>query len=766
MHTAPGMSRYPITYYEDLYITENQKNDLEYLKGNIDHWVANLVQPKSELRTLRNYYNGIRDDKEFEYLTENFGIGTPSSLNFMNIIKPRIDSIVAQLESDSYTYSVSCTDDKTIDLIQEEKKEKKLREIEGALDLFSKKMKTALQNEEDPVPFSELQSSTAKIKEKYKTNFMSDFEIAAQKVCTYFEKSNDMELRLKLSVMVHDLAVTGECYYRVYFDREGSDPKFDVIKPENFFHNKNTNSPFIDGTDAVVRREYLTHKQVAAKYGKYMTADQMRELFGGTYMSRTARNLNSGLDLELYYGEDDPMLGQKHFNSAYTVEVLHVEWIATNEVIIDEEEQSRLQLINAGIKYKIGDKVRKMDRYEGTRIGGSVYVNCGKSEQVPRSNNDPYICGFSYGGLLNNDRNGKPYSIVGALKDLQDVYDLTLFHRDNLLANSGVKGNRVNIAGIPRVLGDNFMDRLFKFMALKKNGVELIDPTEQGAQLFNHYGDFDNTLDGNSIAAINGVIAQIEHQADVIAGTTPQMMGHIEEREAVDNVKVGLKQSLMINQPLFEMFRGNQNRIIKDLVNVAQLSYKRGRRISYIVGGEAYTFSIIPEKFSFTDYAIAINFASKDTVKVEQMRTIAKELIATGMLDPDVIVKALLSDSVTEISQMITKNWAKKKAENDQLGSMNQQIEQYEKQMKELQGQLSNITQQLEASKAANVDIKAKEVDLKHAEAQRKLDIEEDKRIDQKEFNEAKMEEIRERTQLEREQLYQGTGNSKEIKNL
>lgn len=766
MNTSPGMSRYPSTYYEDFYISESDKSDIEYLKGNIDHWIGNLVQTKDHLRTLRKYYNGVRDDKEFKYLTENFGIGTPSSIKFTNIIKPRVDSIVSQLQSDSYTYAVSCTDDKTIDLIQEEKKKKIIDDIKSAMDLFTAKMRTSVKTDAKQVQYSEFKSYTDKIADKYCTNFISDFEVAAQKVCSYFERSNEMELRLKLALMVLDLTVTGECYYRVYYDREGSDPKLDVIKPENFFHNKNTNNPFLDGTDAVVRREYLSHKQVAALYGKFMTSDQMRELFGGKFMSRTARNLSSGLDLKIYYGEDDPMLGQKYFNSAYTVEVMHVEWLATNEIEIDEEEMNRLQLLKDGHNYKIGDKIRRLDRYEGTRIGGSVYVNCGKSEQVPRTNNDPYNCGFSYGGLLHNDRSGTPYSMVGAMKDLQDMYDLTIFHRDNLLANSGVRGNRVNVAGIPKVLGNDFMERLFKFMALKKNGIELIDPTEQGAQLFNHYGDFDNTVDGNSIAAINGILAQIEHQADIIAGTNPQMLGMINERDAVANVKLSTSKSLMINQPLFELFRSSQHRIMKDLVNVAQLSYRNGKKISYIANGESYVFSIIPEKFSFTDYAISIEYASKDVTKVDKLKDLTKELVGVGLIEPDVLVKALLSGSTTEITQLITKNWSKIKAEKDAVGKLSQQIEQYEKTIKELQGQLNNISQQLEASKANNNEAKLKEVEYKQEESKRKLDIEEDKAIAQKEFNDAQLDLKREVVQLEREQLYLGVGNSKEIKNL
>jgi len=763
---ATSGTYYPQIYYEDMYITESQKAELDYLKGNIDHWVASLVQSKAYMKTYRDYYNGVRDNKDFEYLTENFGIGTPSNLKFTNIIKPRVDSIVAQIESDSYTYTVTATDDKTIDLIQEEKKQKKIDEIMNELQKFSQAMDQAIKENKEPIPYSELKASLDKVKVRYNSNFISDFEIAAQKVCSYFEKSNVMELRRKLATLVHDLAVTGECYYRVYFDRLGSDPIFEVIKPENFFHNKNTNTPFLEGTDAVVHREYMTHKQVAAKYGKFMTKEQMKELFGGRYMTRTARSLNSGLDLELYYGEEDPMLGQKYFNSAYTVEVMHVEWLATNEVTIDEEEMHRLTQIGKGHNYKIGEKVRRLDRYEGTRIGGTVYVNAGKTEYVPRSANDPYSCGFSYGGLLNNDRGGKPYSIVGALKDLQDVYDLTMFYRDNIIANSGVKGSRINIAGIPKVLGQDFMTRLFKFIALKKTGFELIDPTEQGAQLFNHYGEFDNSPDGNSLQAINLILQQIEHQADIIAGTNPQMLGNIEERDAVQNVKQGIKQSLMINHTLFEMFRANQNRIMSDLIRVAQITYREGRRLSYISGSTSYTFEILPEKFSFTDYAISISYASKDAVKVEQLRTLGKELVSAGVLDPDVITKIMLSDSIAEITRIVDTGWAKKKEENNQIAQAQQQIQQYEQQLKEMESQLNNISQQLEAAKTNNTQAKLEEVKAKHEAEMKKLELEKQKLQNTKDYNDKQIELKKETVQLEREQLYLGVGNAKEIKNL
>ena len=138
-----GIGGYPTVYYEDVYISESGKSKKDYLVGNIDHWIGNLVQRKDHIKTYRNYYNGLRDNKEYEYLTDNYGIGAPASLNFTNLIKARVDSLVEQVESDTLSYLVTCTDDKTIDLIQEKKKKTKLQNIFKAMDSFVSTMKAA-----------------------------------------------------------------------------------------------------------------------------------------------------------------------------------------------------------------------------------------------------------------------------------------------------------------------------------------------------------------------------------------------------------------------------------------------------------------------------------------------------------------------------------------------------------------------------------------------------------------------------------------------
>ena len=767
-----GSNHYSDHYLEDVHISEEEKKEEYYLKDSIDYCIAQLVRDRTQIRTYRDYYYGVRNERDFAYLTENFGIGTPSKLKFTPLIKPRIDALLGSILAENFKCQVAATDERSLQASEEMRKQKLIDETDTKLSMFvdnvtkAVKSQQAGQDVKAPDP-GELGTSLKGVQSKYTTNFVSDFIVAAQDILRFFENDDTIELKQKLKQLALDLLVTGECYWRVYCEVIGQDPILQVVKPENMFYNKNTNNQFLDDgvVDSIVHREYLTRKDVLRRYGRFMDEDQRTYIFGHNARTRTARSLRSSVDLELYYNDVDPVNGQKSYTMLDVLEVFHVEWIALNEVQLTDEEKADNTTVD-GINSEVSDKAWRMDRYEGIRVAGSVYVDCGKSSYVVRSEARPYVCGLSYNGVCYNDRNGKPYSLVGALKDLQDVYDLTQFYRDNLIANSGVSGDRINLAGIPKKLGNDFMERLFKFMALKKNGVELIDPTEPGSQLFQHYGSFDNSVNGNSLNAIESVLRAMEAQADTIAGTTPQMLGNIQQRDAVTNVQVGIHQTQIMNEDLFELFRANTKKILLAMLNTAKICYRKGKKASYIMGAESYTFEILPENFCFTDYALSLTFSSKDEQKLLEIRQFAKELVDAQGLDPALLTHIVLSDSVTEIQRMVDEAWKKRKEENDVVGQANQKITELTEALKQTQTALNTAQQQVKTYEQSIKSYNQRELDLKEKEINLKYKVEEKKVDNSNDIDKQSLELQKETVQLEREQLYlDAPGNAKEVRN-
>jgi hypothetical protein len=754
-------------YLEDIHVSEKEKSEEHYLKAMIDYWIGTLVREKPDIKTYRNYYSGVRDNKDFEYLTENFGMGTPSKLMFTNLIKPRIDALLGKVVDETFTYKVTCTDDKTVSEIQEGKKSGKLQKITESLAAFSKRMVNAVNSGANELPgLSELQEDIKKQSAKFQSNFISDFEVAAQDVLQYVSQSDRIGMKQNLKLLALDLLIAGECYYRVRCERVGADPILEIIRPEDFFYHRSVYSQNVGDvheSDAVVHRQYLTRKEVLSKYGKFMDKDQREYLFGSTARAGSSRVIHSGHSIER---EDDADLISP-FLDPHRMEVYNVEWFALNKVEYSDEDKEREETAD-GYKTDTNKYGWRLDRYEGVRIAGAIYVNCGKSTHMVRSQNEPFLTKLTYGGVRYDDRNnsGKPYSVVGALKDLQDAYDVTIFYRDSMIAHSGVSGDRINVAGIPKVLGNDFMERLFKFIALKKNGFELIDPTEPGAQMFQHYGSFDNSINGKSLDSIEKVIAGMERQADITAGTNPQMLGQISERDAVGNVKQGIHQSLMINEDLLELMRDNQKKMLGSMLNTAQICYRKGKKGSYIAGSESYIFEILPENFCYSDFAISITYGSKDEIKLRELKNVAKELIASNQIAADVLVHVILSDSITEVKKLVSDAVKRQKEENNQLGQATGQVEQLQQQLKQLEAELNSTKQKLNASEAQKQQSSEADRIAKQEADKRKLDIEEQKIQDLKEFQDGQIGLKRETVQLEREQLYLDTGSAKEVKNL
>jgi hypothetical protein len=59
-------------------------------------------------------------------------------------------------------------------------------------------------------------------------------------------------------------------------------------------------------------------------------------------------------------------------------------------------------------------------------------------------------------------------------------------------------------------------------------------------------------LQGDAINAVNAILESLAVQADIVSGVPRQMLGVIEQRDAVENVKVGINQVSVLS---LEMFR-------------------------------------------------------------------------------------------------------------------------------------------------------------------------------------------------------------------
>lgn len=87
----------------------------------INKAISELVYEKTQMIKAYNYYHGKRDPEQFRHLEENYGIGTPTSVEFVPLVRKHIDVLVGEYLTIPALPKVSCKDSDTIAKITDEK---------------------------------------------------------------------------------------------------------------------------------------------------------------------------------------------------------------------------------------------------------------------------------------------------------------------------------------------------------------------------------------------------------------------------------------------------------------------------------------------------------------------------------------------------------------------------------------------------------------------------------------------------------------------
>ena len=732
----------------------NKKKEIE----KIDSCINELVYEKVQIKKAYNYYHCIRDAEQFRHIEENYGLGTPTTMGFTPLVKKHIDVLVGEYLGLDPEVSISCKDDETISNIMRDKK----LEIDKQLFSFLKKyLKNSIINiilgtqqpQNDPFIEKEMQ----KIKDNVDKSFISEYELTAQNVLEYFKNSRDLDLKNKLAIILTDLLISGLAYFRVEPSGAKDNVVLEALNPIDTFVERNRNEFYLNKSPRAVVRKWLTKDQILAKYGEELNAEAKEkidsyftdqtinsntifvrtpaELHASGTKTATANGILGGLEVAAIPNWD--FYGANNYINSRVIPVFECEWLV----------------------YEDG----KMNRHEGVRIGEEVYITRGISENIIRSRSNPKECTLSVNGLFFSDRNGNPFSLVLNTMDLQDRYDLLLYYRDNLIATSGTVGDWIDLASIPSALGVDMPTQVQKWLAYKKNGIALFDSSQEGANIINtSFNGFDDTVKAQSIQAIQLAIQSVEEQVSSITGVLGQALGNIEQRDAVSNVKVGVRTSMLLTKQYFHAMDLIFKAINYDLLNMAKIVFKNGLTGSIILGDKVRIFTALPKYFTTTDFDIHIKDSSEEYQTRENIKQLNVEFIKGGLTDADMAINIMTAKTTAELKNYVNTALTAKKAENNMIQQLQQQLEQANGQLKQLQQQAEQLSQQnnqLQQKLQTNNDEKLQ------IERER-LKLEKQANMDRADYNDKMLELKNKQIEVEIHQQWDGNPYNDKIKDI
>lgn len=740
----------------DFLVTEKGKLEPTYLMAKTDDIINRLVLEHSEERRemlqMRSLRAGERDPKQYAYLNSNYGIGNPIDVKFTPIVKNRIDALIGLLSTTDFDWKISIGDKESI----------------NASDL----MKSAAVLEKIYAQFKPVQSSEQvsptidyiyrKATQEVAKSWKSIFQQNADNFLRYYRDDVDIDMKSLRKDLMEDLATLGRCAYKVVCNEYGTIPYPEALLPENLYVEYRRDQKVYKNASQAVYMRYLTIEEILTKYGNMLTEDQKKDLLSVEYAKHFLTH-EQLMDLSSWQRRTDSHIDdQRIYASRRYLRVYETEWIANNSVKISKEELMRKYPFMTSKTPFVEGKIWRQDRYQSVRIGTDIYVNMGKSEFVKRSKKDPLRASLSINGASFEIRNGKPYSLVGKTKDVQDMVDILYYHRDNLIANSGVNGSRMDVATIPKFLDENNpMNRVMKAMAYKKQGVELYNSAQDEGNVGNRgvSADFRAGADGQLLGQINSAIEMADQEASRITGVTPQMMGLIEQRDAVTNVKVGINQASLVMKNIFDQHDTIVKHMLTDLIHSSQVSMEDEEEFhgTFLAERGYETFKVFPDSFSFTDYNIHIVSASNEFHKLNNMKEDARALANTGAIDPGILLKVGSADSTSEILRLV------EQSADDQSAITMQELQQQLEALSKENEQMKKKLQQTDQEKAAlerqrlTDDTKIRQDEQKRKWQDTNKDAEfKDKEIDLKE----------EMVRTERDQLYlDAENNAREVRN-
>jgi hypothetical protein len=716
----------------------------------INKAITELVYPKYKLQKAYNYYNGVRDAEQFRALEENFGLGNPTSIEFIPLIRKHIDALIGEYLETPILPKVTCKDTGTLTNIARDKHLKIVKEVFNYLKAHLNNSILAFIDGKN-ITDKAVESQLKKIISDIDKNYISEYEIAAQNVLEYIMQSRNTDLTEKLKTLFKDLLITGYAYYRVKPSPEGNNIDIEVLNPLNVFIDKNPESIYIKNSYRAVVRKWLSKTQILNKYGEIMDKDTIKELEdlyegiydNSTYYVRTFTNQATG------YPATDGIDAGQEIVPGFPAD----EYRVTNYKLIPVYEVEWTETRKEDGKFV-------MDRYEGVRIGESIFIHSDISQNVVRTKDNPSFCTLSTSGIYYSTRSAEAYSLVLACANLQDKYDVLHFYRDSLIANSGTSGDWLDLSMLPTVLGADVPERLQKWLGYKKGGVALIDTSQEGRAFNNNtsFAGFDDTIKAPTIQAIELAIERTENTCSSITGVFRERLNGIEQHDAVSNVKVGIKNSFTVTKQYYQQMDLLTNELLIDCLNTAKIVYKKGITGALILGDKGVkVFTALPEYFTVTDFDIHIASSTNVIQDMELIKQLIPEFIKAGNVDPSIIVEAITSRSLTELKTNVSESLKKQREENNITAQLQQQVEQLTQELQQAQNQLQQAQSKIESLNEAKLQ-------LEKAKLESESGVNWYKAKADKKYKEGTIENDSKRVELEVAQMYDGNMHNNKVK--
>lgn len=679
---------------------------------------------KEEMQTYYDLYNSIYSEKDLKYVTNPFKQqdGFPAMAQDYNIIKPKIDLLLGEETKRPFNFRVVHTSDIATSEIQGKAKQM-------IIDYIQATIMSKLGPEEQTKYQEALQSGEIMTPEQIQKYLSKDYKDIAE--ITAYHSLNYLKNKLNITHEFFkgwkDALIGGEEIY--YVGIVNGEPCLQRINPIYFDYDSDTSDlEFIHEAQWCCYEMIMSLTEVYDRLYDKMSEKQLNELLdmmddrskGGV----TPEVRKTSLDYPHIKTHSINGFSSNPFEEADNIHVWHCCWkslkkigfvnIINPETGMPEEYQVDETYKETGNELDVEWKWI-IEVWEGYRIGQDLYVGIQPVEYQHISADNPNAQRLPYTGVIYNNTNSRPRSLVSMMKPLQYMYIVLWYRLELAMARDKGKVVTMDITQIPKSMNIDVAKWMHYLSAL---GVNFVNPYEEGWDIpgreggkpsqFNQISALDLTM-ANTIDQYISLMDKIESMLSEISGVSKQREGSISSNELVGNVERSVVQSAHITEPWFWVHNQVKKECLTMLLDTAKHAWKDNKTsIQYVLDDATRAFLTLSDDFFYEDMDIFVEDTTKNQQQIEALKNLMQPAMQNGasLLD---IAEIITMDNVTMIRGKLEEIEQKRM---EQQQAMEQAQAEREQQMAQIQNE---IKEEELMFKEAEMDLKKYEIDSNNA---------------------------------------------------
>lgn len=696
---------------------------VDYVVGAGDSGFGGNGRSRSdEMQTYYDLYNSIYNEKDLKYVTNPFkqDDGFPAMAQDYNIIKPYVDQLLGEETKRPFNFHPQRTSDIAASEMQEKAKEMLMDYIQATI--ASKLSPEQAARYEQALATGEIQTPEA-IAKYLQKDYKDIAETEAYHALQFLKRK--LNLTHEFYKGWKDALIGGEEIY--YVGVINGDPYVERVNPMYFDYEHSLDLEFIDDAAWCRRKMIMSATEIYDRFYDKMSERQLNEL-----LELIDQRPGAGNNPEIRKTSIDYESIKLHKINSFTdnpfdidhIVVYHCCWKSFKKigfVTLLNPETGEAEEFQVDEDYKVTGTEQSVEWdwiievWEGYRIGDDMYIGIQPIEYQHISADNPNSQKLPYTGVVYNNTNSKPRSLVSMMKPLQYMYIVVWYRLELALSRDKGKVAVMDITQIPKSMNIDVNKWMHYLSAL---GVAFINPYDEGWDIpgreggkpsqFNQLSSWDLTM-SNVIAEYIQLMQKIEDMVAKLTGITPQRQGQIAASELVSNANTAVNMSYHITEPWFWNHNQVKRRVLTMLLNTSKAAWKDNKRyLNYILDDATRAFVQLSDNFFYEDMDIFVYDSTKNQQYIDQLKQLLQPAMQNGasLLD---IAEIITLDNMSMIKNRLEEIEQKRMEQMQQQQQAEQQAQQ---QMAEQQNQLKEEELML---KEAEMDLEKYKVDQDNA---------------------------------------------------